>query len=87
MDKKEEEKLLNNTIKLIQRGEKYEAMFNEIRKDYYQTTLVENGAIVMMGRKMDDIEQRYFPEPSNKLVGLMKKMDEQVKEILKELGG
>ena len=35
-------------------------MFNEIRKDYYQITFVENDAIVIIGKKMDDIEQRYF---------------------------
>jgi len=48
--------------KLLKCGEKYEAMFNEIRKDYYQITFVENKAIVMIGEKMDELEQRYFPK-------------------------
>lgn len=56
----ERHKEKRGVIEVLKRGEKFEAMFNEIRKDYYQITLAENNAIISIGKKMDDIEQRYF---------------------------
>ena len=47
-------KKMNNIIELLQRGEKYEEMWNEAR-DYFQNDLD-------LDEYMEDIKQKYFPK-------------------------
>lgn len=71
-------------IELLKRGEKYKEMWKKLRDIYLPDPKVDEG---LLKRIMDGIERKYFPKPNEKLVGLMKKIDEEVKKIIKELGG
>lgn len=59
---------LQDIIKLLQRGEKYEAMWEEFRKEYIHKPIIreyyKNGVCKpyrFIGKMMGDFRQKYFP--------------------------
>jgi len=65
-------KAMDSVIDLLQQGEKYRQMWEEMSNKYYSTYLY------YIGELMDEIEQKYFPKENIKEV--VRGITEQIKE-------
>ena len=79
-------KRILEVIELLKHGEKYKAMWGELKSKYgifFKDT--EEGRC--LGEMMGIFEYKHFPKPKPKLIKLLAELDKEVKEVLKELGG
>ena len=70
--KKEKEDIKNaianykNVIELLQRGEKFEAMWNHLYCEYGEVFLNDyKNPEILLEERMENLEQKYFPKPSD----------------------
>jgi len=75
-------------VEAIKRGEKYEEMWKKFQHQqkycFHESNYREHYSLTQL---MHDFEQKYFPEPKDELVELVKKIDKEVRELLNLLGG
>jgi len=76
-DRERIEKEKNSIIELLQRGEKYEAMWEKDLKDRMRNSTAS--AWETLVNAINDIEQKYFPKPSDNFTEkVMEKINKEV---------